>query len=88
MQKLDKRMKYLINIFIINQLQFERLEYLYFYIKNLLTKTFATTSIKLKFQIMIFETLNEDIYNKRYFILFYKYMYIFKFLLTDKIAKF
>lgn len=38
MQKLDKRMKYLINIFIINQLQFERLEYLYCYIKNLLTK--------------------------------------------------
>lgn len=75
MQKLDKRIKYLINIFIINQLQFERLEYLYFYIKNLLTKKFATTRIKLKFQIMIFETLlNEDIYNKRYFIVFYKYM--------------
>lgn len=38
MQKLEKSIKYLINIFIINQLQFERLEYLYFYIKNLLTK--------------------------------------------------
>lgn len=38
---------------------------------------------------MIFETLlNEDIYNKRYFKLFYKYMLIFKFLLTDEIAKF
>lgn len=75
MQKLEKSIKYLINIFIINQLQFERLEYLYFYIKNLLTKKFATTRIKLKFQIMIFETLlNEDIYNKRYFIVFYKYM--------------
>lgn len=75
MQKLEKSIKYLINIFIINQLQFKRLEYLYFYIKNLLTKKFATTRIKLNFQIMIFETLlNEDIYNKRYFIVFYKYM--------------
>lgn len=38
MQKLEKSIKYSINIFIINHLQFERLEYLYFYIKNLLTQ--------------------------------------------------
>lgn len=36
--KARKSIKYLIKIFIINQLQFERLEYLYFYIKNLLTQ--------------------------------------------------